>query len=95
MSKKFEGQFLRNAVRKLHKDWSDGNKHHLKAVLNRTDDFKDRVTVLEGSRAASFIARDHMKELRKTIQEQRQQVASFVNDYEKIWKPLLNSAPKP
>lgn len=94
LSKKFEGHFLKHAVRKLHKNWSDDNKHHLKAVLHRTDDFKDRVTVLESSRSASFVAREQMKEIRKTIQEQRQNVKAFVKEYEKTWKPLLNG-PKP
>jgi len=95
LADKFENGFLKKAVRKANKHWTPKNKTHLKDIVSRADDFNDRASVLQFAREGSFIARTQMKQMRDFMKSQRQKIASFKNEYENVWKPMIEAASKP
>ena len=101
LSEKFEGKFLKRAVKKFSRNWDLEGKQSLKDIFKRGEDFSDRVAMLEDARAASFLARNQLSQMRDTMQSQRTKIAEVLNEFENEWKPLLQStsinpfAPKP
>lgn len=65
---------------------------HLKDVLKRKDDFVDRLTVLEGSRAASVIAAQQLKQIMDTMEDQLKKIQDIKYNSQNEWKAMLAAA---
>lgn len=64
----------------------------MKDILKRKDDFIDRLTVLEGSRAASVIAAQQLKQIMETMEDQLKKVQDIKYNSQNEWKAMLAAA---
>lgn len=65
---------------------------YLKDVLKRKDDFIDRLTVLEGSRAAGVIAAQQLKQIMDTMEDQLKKIQDIKYNSQNEWKAMLAAA---
>lgn len=65
---------------------------YLKDVMKRKEDFIDRITVLEGSRAASVIAAQQLRQIMETMEDQRKKIQDIMFNSQNEWKAMLAAA---
>jgi uncharacterized protein YaaN involved in tellurite resistance len=64
----------------------------MKDVMKRKEDFIDRITVLEGSRASSAIAAQQLRQMMETMEDQRKKIQDILHNSQNEWKAMLASA---
>ena len=60
--------------------------------MKRKEDFIDRITVLEGSRAASVIAAQQLRQMMETMEDQRKKIQDIMFNSQNEWKAMLAAA---
>lgn len=65
---------------------------YLKDVMKRKEDFIDRITVLEGSRAQSVIAAQQLRQMMETMEDQRKKIQDIMYNSQNEWKAMLAAA---
>lgn len=90
--RRYNEEYIPEANERFEESKDPEDELYLKDVLKRKDDFIDRVTVLEGSRAASVIAAQQLRQMMETMEDQRKKIQDIIYNSQNEWKAMLAAA---
>ena len=85
----YEAGYLVKACKKFEKNQSPENRERLAVILERGDNFKDQMNILQHSREQTFSARKHMRQIVDTMKQQRAIFANVAKTSATEWKAML------
>lgn len=90
--RRYNEEYIPQANQQFEESQDPEDEMYLKDVMKRKDDFVDRITVLEGSRAASVIAAQQLRQMMETMEDQRKKIQDIMYNSQNEWKAMLAAA---
>lgn len=90
--RRYNEEYIPEANKTFEESQDPEDEIYMKDVMKRKEDFIDRVTVLEGSRAASVIAAQQLRQMMETMEDQRKKIQDIMYNSQNEWKAMLASA---
>jgi uncharacterized protein YaaN involved in tellurite resistance len=90
--RRYNDEYIPEASRAFEESGDPEDELYLKAVTKRKEDFIDRITVLEGSRASSVIAAQQLRQMMETMEDQRKKIQDIIQNSQNEWKAMLAAA---
>ncbi len=90
--RRYNEEYIPEANKQFEDSQDPEDELYLKDVMKRKEDFIDRITVLEGSRAASVIAAQQLRQMMETMEDQRKKIQDIMYNSQNEWKAMLAAA---
>ena len=90
--RRYNEEYIPEANKQFEESQDPEDELYLKDVMKRKEDFIDRITVLEGSRAASVIAAQQLRQMMETMEDQRKKIQDIMYNSQNEWKAMLAAA---
>lgn len=90
--RRYNEEYIPDANKAFEESQDPEDELYLKDVMKRKEDFIDRITVLEGSRAASVIAAQQLRQMMETMEDQRKKIQDIMYNSQNEWKAMLAAA---
>lgn len=90
--RRYNEEYIKEANEAFEASGDPEDEMYLKDVMKRKEDFIDRLTVLEGSRAASVIAAQQLRQMMETMEDQRKKIQDIMFNSQNEWKAMLAAA---
>ena len=90
--RRYNEEYIPEANKTFEDSQDPEDELYLKDVMKRKDDFTDRILVLEGSRAASVIAAQQLRQMMETMEDQRKKIQDIIYNSQNEWKAMLAAA---
>ncbi len=90
--RRYNEEYIPEANKTFEESQDPEDELYLKDVMKRKDDFFDRIAVLEGSRAASVIAAQQLRQMMETMEDQRKKIQDIMYNSQNEWKAMLAAA---
>lgn len=90
--RRYNEEYIPDANKDFEESGDPEDEMYMKSVLKRKEDFIDRMTVLEGSRAASVIAAQQLRQMMDTMEDQRKKIQDIMYNSQNEWKAMLAAA---
>lgn len=90
--RRYNEEYIPEANKTFEESQDPEDELYLKDVMKRKEDFIDRITVLEGSRAASVIAAQQLRQMMETMEDQRKKIQDIMFNSQNEWKAMLAAA---
>ncbi|MDE1151062.1 MAG: toxic anion resistance protein [Micavibrio sp.] len=90
--RRYNEEYIPQAKETLDETNDPEDEMYMKDVMKRKEDFIDRVTVLEGSRAQSVIAAQQLRQMMETMEDQRKKIQDIMYNSQNEWKAMLAAA---
>ncbi len=90
--RRYNEEYIPEANAEFEKSNDPEDELFLKDVMKRKEDFIDRITVLEGSRAQSVIAAQQLRQMMETMEDQRKKIQDIMYNSQNEWKAMLAAA---
>lgn len=90
--RRYNEEYIPEAQKDFDESGDPEDQMYLDSVLKRKEDFIDRITVLEGSRAASVIAAQQLRQMMDTMEDQRKKIQDIMHNSQNEWKAMLAAA---
>jgi uncharacterized protein YaaN involved in tellurite resistance len=90
--RRYNEEYIPQAQKDFEESGDPEDELVLKNIQKRKEDFLDRITVLEGSRAASVIAAQQLRQILETMEDQRKKIQDIIYNSQNEWKAMLASA---
>jgi uncharacterized protein YaaN involved in tellurite resistance len=90
--RRYNEEYIPEANKTFEESQDPEDELYLKDVMKRKEDFIDRITVLEGSRAASVIAAQQLRQMMETMEDQRKKIQDIMYNSQNEWKAMLAAA---
>jgi len=90
--RRYNEEYIPEAEEAFKQSGDPDDEMFLKDVVKRKEDFLDRITVLEGSRAASVLAAQQLRQIIETMEDQRKKIQDILFNSQNEWKAMLSAA---
>ncbi|MBI1216844.1 MAG: hypothetical protein GC185_13660 [Alphaproteobacteria bacterium] len=90
--RRYNEEYIPEANKEFEETGDPEAEIYMKDVMKRKEDFIDRITVLEGSRAASVIAAQQLRQIMETMEDQRKKIQDIIQNSQNEWKAMLAAA---
>lgn len=90
--RRYNEEYIPEAQQAFDESADPEDQMYLQDIMKRKDDFIDRLAVLEGSRAASVVAAQQLKQMMETMEDQRKKVQDIMYNSQNEWKAMLAAA---
>lgn len=90
--RRYNEEYIPEAQELFEESGDPEDEVYLRNVVKRSEGFIDRMTVLEGGRAASVIAMKQLDQILDTLEDQRTKVQDIVRNSQNEWKAMLTAA---
>jgi uncharacterized protein YaaN involved in tellurite resistance len=90
--RRYNEEYIPEAEAQFKETADPDDEMFFKDVVKRKEDFIDRITVLEGSRTASVIAAQQLRQIIETMEDQRKKIQDIIFNSQNEWKAMLTAA---
>jgi uncharacterized protein YaaN involved in tellurite resistance len=90
--RRYNEEYIPEASKEFEETSDPEAEIYMQDVMKRKEDFIDRITVLEGSRAASVIAAQQLRQIMETMEDQRKKIQDIIQNSQNEWKAMLAAA---
>jgi len=90
--RRYNEEYIPEANKDFEESGDPEDEIYMKSVLKRKEDFIDRITVLEGSRASSVVAAQQLRQMMETMEDQRKKIQDIMFNSQNEWKAMLAAA---
>ncbi len=90
--RRYNEEYIPNAQKDFEESGDPEDQMLWEDIAKRKDDFLDRITILEGSRAQSVLAAQQLRQMVETMEDQRKKIQDIIFNSQNEWKAMLAAA---
>lgn len=90
--RRYNEEYIPNAQADFDESGDPEDELYLENIIKRKEDFIDRITILEGSRAQGIIAAKTLKQIIDTMEDQNKKVQDIILNSQPEWQAMLAAA---
>ena len=90
--KRYDEEYIPEAKQQFEESQDPEDEMYLNDVIKRKENFIDRMSVLEGSRAQGVIAAQQLRQIIEMMEDQRTKIQEIIHNSQNEWKAMMVSA---